>query len=111
MIARVWRGVTLASRAEEYLEHLRETGLRDFAQTPGNRGVQVIRRVQGEHCEFQIISLWDSMDAVRRFAGKEAERSRYWDADEEFLLEMEPLVRHYEVAEQIPDPSLAPGQT
>lgn len=110
MIARVWRGVTLASKADEYLEHLRETGLRDFSQTPGNRGVQVIRRVQGEHCEFQIISLWDSMDAVRRFAGKEAERSRYWDADEEFLLEMEPLVRHYEVAEQIPDPSVTPGK-
>lgn len=109
MIARIWRGVTLASRADEYLEHLRETGLRDFAQTPGNRGVQVIRRVQGEHCEFQIISLWDSMEAVRRFAGKEAERSRYWAADEEFLLEMEPLVRHYEVAEQIPDPTSGQG--
>ena len=105
MIARVWRGVTLASRADEYLEHLRETGLRDFVQTAGNRGVQVIRRIQGEHCEFQIISLWDSMEAVRRFAGKEAERSRYWDADEEFLLEMEPLVRHYELAEHIPDPN------
>ena len=101
MIARIWRGVTLASRADEYLEHLRETGLRDFAQTPGNRGVQVIRRVQGEHCEFQIISLWDSMEAVRRFAGSEAERSRYWEADEEFLLEMEPLVRHYEVMEDL----------
>ncbi|UXI68842.1 antibiotic biosynthesis monooxygenase family protein [Tahibacter amnicola] len=104
MIARVWRGVTLAEKAEEYLEHLRQTGLRDFAQTPGNRGVYVIRRVQGEHCEFQIISLWDSMDAVRRFAGKEAERSRYYAQDDEFLLEMEPLVRHYEVAEHIPEP-------
>ena len=110
MIARIWRGVTLASRADEYLAHLRETGLRDFAQTPGNRGVQVIRRVQGEHCEFQIISLWDSMEAVRLFAGKEAERSRYWDADEEFLLEMEPLVRHYEVADQIPDPTASSGK-
>lgn len=101
MIARVWRGVTLASKADEYLEHLRDTGLRDFTGTPGNRGVQVIRRIQGEHCEFQVISFWESMDAVRRFAGTEAERSRYWDADEEFLLDMEPLVRHYEVAEML----------
>jgi len=109
MIARIWRGVTLASRADEYLQHLRETGLQDFVQTPGNRGVQVIRRVQGEHCEFQIISFWESMNAVRGFAGKEAERSRYWDADEEFLLEMEPLVRHYEVAEMIGDRANAPS--
>lgn len=104
MIARIWRGVTLAERADDYLEHLRETGLRDFEQTPGNRGVYVVRRVQGEHCEFQIISLWDSMDAVRRFAGKEAERSRYYAEDEQYLLEMEPLVRHYELAATVPDP-------
>jgi len=110
MIARVWRGVTLALRADEYLKHLRDTGLRDFVQTPGNRGVQVIRRVQGEHCEFQILSFWDSMEAVRRFAGREAERSRYWDADEQFLLEMEPLVRHYEVAEMIGDPTAGSGE-
>jgi heme-degrading monooxygenase HmoA len=104
MIARIWRGVTLAEKADDYLEHLRETGLKDFAHTPGNRGVYVLRRVQGEHCEFQIVSMWDSMEAVRRFAGMEAERSRYYDEDEQYLLEMEPLVRHYEVAEAIADP-------
>ena len=105
MIARIWRGVTLATQADAYLKHLQETGLPDFEQTPGNRGVYVIRRVQGEHCEFQIISLWESMDAVQRFAGKEAERSRYYAQDEQYLLDMEQLVRHYEVAAQVEDPS------
>ncbi|MEO8672231.1 MAG: hypothetical protein ABI411_13015 [Tahibacter sp.] len=104
MIARIWRGVTLATQADAYLSHLTETGLPDFEQTPGNRGVYVIRRIQGEHCEFQIISLWESMDAVRRFAGKEAERSRYYAEDEQYLLDMEQLVRHYEVAAQVDDP-------
>ena len=61
----------------------------------------MLRRQQGEHCEIVLISLWDSMAAVRAFAGENPERSVYYPEDEQYLLEMEPLVRHYEVAERI----------
>ncbi|MFI4970010.1 MAG: hypothetical protein ACHP7D_07370 [Lysobacterales bacterium] len=101
MIARIWRGITLAEKADDYIAYLHETGLKDYADTPGNRGVSVLRRLQGEHSEIMLISLWESMDAVRAFAGENPERSVYYPEDEEYLLEMEPLVRHYEVAEQI----------
>jgi heme-degrading monooxygenase HmoA len=101
MIARVWRGITLAGKADAYLAYLDETGLKAYANTPGNRGVTVLRRVQGEHSEIVLISLWDSMDAVRAFAGENPERSVYFPEDSAYLLEMEPLVRHYEVAQQI----------
>ena len=47
MIARIWRGITLADKADAYLEYLRETGLRDYAGTAGNRGVKVLKRIQG----------------------------------------------------------------
>jgi heme-degrading monooxygenase HmoA len=101
MIARIWRGITLKEKADDYLAYLHETGLRDYAKTPGNRGVSILRRNQGEHCEVMLISLWDSMDAVRAFAGENPDRSVYYPEDEHFLLQMEPLVRHYDVAEQI----------
>jgi heme-degrading monooxygenase HmoA len=99
MIARIWRGITLVEKADAYIAHLDETGLRDYAKTPGNRGVTVLRRVQGEHSEIMLISLWDSMEAVRAFAGENPERSVYYPEDENYLLEMEPLVRHYEVVD------------
>lgn len=101
MIARIWRGITLAEKADAYIAYLNETGLRDYGKTPGNRGVTVLRRLQGEHCEIVLISLWESMAAVRAFAGENPERSVYYPEDEEYLLEMEPLVRHYDVADQI----------
>ena len=101
MIARIWRGITLADKADAYVDYLNETGLKDYAKTPGNLGVTVLRRLQGEHCEIVLISLWESMAAVRAFAGENPERSVYYPEDEEYLLEMEPLVRHYEVADQI----------
>ena len=105
MIARIWRGITLAGKADDYLDYLRETGLRDYAKTAGNRGVKVLKRFQGDHCEIMLVSLWDSMEAVRAFAGENPDRSVYYPEDEQYLLEMEPLVRHYEVVDV--DASLA----
>ena len=110
MIARVWRGITLKEKADDYLAYLHETGLRDYAKTSGNRGVTILRRNQGEHCEIMLISLWESMDAVRAFAGENPDRSVYYPEDEHFLLQMEPLVRHYDVAEQIAPEETGPTE-
>lgn len=109
MIARIWRGITLAGKADDYLDYLRETGLRDYAKTAGSRGVKVLKRIQGEHCEIMLISLWDSMDAITAFAGENPDRSVYYPEDEQYLLEMEPLVRHYEVVDIAGEPSSLPS--
>jgi len=101
MIARIWRGITLKEKADDYLAYLQQTGLRDYARTPGSRGVTVLRREQGEHCEIMVISLWDSMEGVRAFAGEHPDRSVYYPEDDQYLLQMEPLVRHYQVEEQL----------
>jgi heme-degrading monooxygenase HmoA len=97
MIARTWHGMVPASRADEYFAYLERTGLPDYRATPGNRGVWVLRRTEGERTHFLLLSLWDSMGSIRAFAGEEAERARYYPEDEEFLLELEPYVTHYDV--------------
>ena len=97
MIARVWHGVTPASKGDAYMEYLEESGLKAYRSTPGNRGVYVLRRVEGGRADFVLISLWESMDAVRKFAGTDVERAVYYPRDRDFLLEFEPKVAHYEV--------------
>jgi heme-degrading monooxygenase HmoA len=99
MIARMWRGRTPASKADTYLEYLRATGIKEYAATAGNEGVLVLRRVSGDDAEFLLISLWESEEAIRRFAGEDLERAVYYPEDDEYLLEREPTVVHYEVAE------------
>ncbi len=98
MIARTWRGVTLAEKAEQYMQYLMETGLKDYRAIPGNRGVQVLRRTYEGKTEFLLISFWESYDAIRAFAGDDMERAVYYPKDKEFLLELEPKVIHYELA-------------
>ena len=97
LIARVWHGATPAEMADAYADYLSRTGVPDLRGTAGNRGVFVFRRVQDQRAEFQVISLWDSFDAIRGFAGDDYEKARYYPADREYLLDIEPYVLHYEV--------------
>jgi heme-degrading monooxygenase HmoA len=97
LIARIWHGVTPAARADEYADYLERTGARECRAIAGNRGVYVLRRIKHDRAEFTFISLWDSFDAIRRFAGEDYEKAHYYSEDRDFLVELEPFVDHYEV--------------
>jgi len=97
MIARTWRGVTRAADADEYLAYLHATGLAEYRQAPGNRGVLALRRLEGDRAEFLLVTLWDSEEAVRRFAGPDPERAVFYPEDDRFLLERGERVTHYAV--------------
>ncbi len=97
MIARVWHGTTALSKGSEYFEFLKRTGVRDYLSTSGNLGVYVLRRERDGQAEFLLVSLWESMEAVRNFAGPDSEKAVYYPEDKEYLLEMETKVAHFEV--------------
>ena len=97
MIARIWRGATREADKDTYFEHLQETGLKEYASTPGNLGVWVLRRVSDGRAGFTLISHWESWDTIKAFAGAGYEKAVYYPQDEKFLLEMLPKVEHYEV--------------
>jgi heme-degrading monooxygenase HmoA len=97
LIARIWHGSTQAARADEYLAYLERTGASECRATPGNRGVYVLRRIKQDRAEFTFISLWESVEAIRRFAGEDYEKAHYYPEDRDFLLELEPFVEHYDV--------------
>jgi heme-degrading monooxygenase HmoA len=97
MIARVWHGVTGAEKADQYLDYLKATGVKEISATEGNQGVQILRQTNQGHTEFLFISFWESWDAIRRFAGDDVNTAVYYPEDKEFLLALEPQVAHYEV--------------
>ena len=97
MIARLWHGAVPADRDDAYFGYLEKTGIPDSRSTPGNRGVYVLRRRDGDVAHFLFLSLWESRDAIRAFAGADIERARYYPEDAGFLLEQEPTVTHYDV--------------
>ncbi|MGH7496831.1 MAG: antibiotic biosynthesis monooxygenase [bacterium] len=98
MIARIWHGATTAADAKKYLDYLNGTGVLECRATEGNQGVYVLSRIEGNTAHFLFISLWNSYDAIKKFAGAEIDKARYYPEDKEFLLELEPTVAHYEAS-------------
>ncbi len=99
MIARVWHGVVPLEKADGYGEYLRgsDLGVRDYRRTPGNRGAWLFRRVEGDRAHFLLISLWESREAIKAYAGPDIERARYFPYDRECLVDPDSHVTHYEV--------------
>ena len=74
MIARTWHGVTPAAKAGEYLNLMLTVAIPDFRAIPGNRGVHVMRRFEGDTAHFLLLTFWESEDAIRQFAGDDINR-------------------------------------
>ena len=102
MIARIWHGITPISKADEYIGHQNKTGIADYQSTEGNRGVYVLRRIKGEQAHFLVLSLWDSVESIKKFAGEDYEKAHYYPDDVKYLLEFPEKVEHYEVIVNAP---------
>ena len=103
MIARVWAGSTRAGDADAYLDYLHRTGLAEYARTPGHRRTITMRRIADGRADFLLLTLWDSLDAVRAFAGDDLERAVFYPEDDRFLVARDDRVTHYEVMDHQPN--------
>ena len=97
MIARIWRGAVAQADRDAYVEYMEATGVAGYTSTPGNRGVWMLRRDVEATTEFLMFTLWDSIDAVKAFAGERPEVAVFYPEDDRFLVEREEIVSHWEV--------------
>jgi heme-degrading monooxygenase HmoA len=101
VIARIWRGWTSREDAEAYARYLEEIAAPDSLGTLGNRGFSVLHRPDGDREEFLTISLWDSLESVRAFAGDDVERAVFYPEDDRYLVEREQTVSHFEYLQHV----------
>jgi heme-degrading monooxygenase HmoA len=97
MIVRLWHGRVPGSKAPAYREFLNRRAIPDYRSVPGNVSVHILERPEGEVTHFITMTFWESVAAIRAFAGEDIEAAKYYPEDEGFLLEYEPRVVHYEV--------------
>jgi heme-degrading monooxygenase HmoA len=97
-LVREWSGTVRSDAAEAYLELMRRHAIPDYLAVPGNLGAQVWHRAESDgEVRFVTVSWWESVAAVVAFAGADIDQARYYDFDDEFLVDRGPRVRHYEV--------------
>lgn len=101
MIARIWQGCTRPGMGKAYMPYLVQTGLNEYRETKGFKDMLVLTREIEDRTEYLLITLWEDMEAVRRFAGPEPDKAVYYPEDARYFRESEctPYVRHYEVHE------------
>jgi heme-degrading monooxygenase HmoA len=100
VIARAWHGRTPRAKADEYENYL-ATAIKKFPTIKGNLGYQLLRVDGGadgeQFVEFQVISYWESLDSIKAYAGSDIRRTHGLPRDKEYLVDMEPMVRNYEL--------------
>jgi heme-degrading monooxygenase HmoA len=96
MICRYWRGLVRPDCADAYVEHLRSRTLPQLARIPGFLGSSVLRRDCPPGVEFVVLTLWESLEAIVAFAGRDAEVAVVPEEARRMMLEHDARARHYE---------------
>ena len=97
MISRQWRGVARASDADRYVEHLRAETFPLLAKIDGFREASILKRSVAAGVEFRVVTVWDSLAAIRQFAGESAEDAVVPEKVQAMMVSYDRVVEHYEV--------------
>ncbi|MCP4371075.1 MAG: antibiotic biosynthesis monooxygenase [Deltaproteobacteria bacterium] len=103
MISRIWHGWTTLENADIYENLLKTEIFPTIASknVAGYRGIQLLRRQLVNEVEFITIMQFDSMKAVKKFAGEDYEKSYVPDKAKDVLSRHDERSQHYEIKERI----------
>ncbi len=97
MIARLWKGWTSHENADRYERFVREEVIPDVAKIDGYRGGYVLRNERDDEVEFAVMLLFESLDAVKAFAGPDYTVPVIEPEARQLLARSEPIAHHFEV--------------
>ena len=98
MIVRMWHGMVDVSKADEYTEFMKGRAAPDYGSVEGLKKILFLRNVEKDVAHFfLLVTHWESMESVKRFAGDRPEKAKYYPEDDDFLLEKEETSALYEV--------------
>jgi heme-degrading monooxygenase HmoA len=99
MIERHWKGVARKELAHRYEEHLRAETFVQLPAIAGFAGARILRREVDAGTEFLIITVWDSLEPIRQFAGEDVETAVVPAVVRDMMVAFDARVRHYELVE------------
>ena len=103
MIGRIWHGCTKPENADAYENLLREeifSGIASRNLTCYN-GIQLFRRKVEEEVEFVTIMWFESIEAIKKFAGEDYKTAVVPSKARELLKRFDERSQHYEVREKL----------
>jgi hypothetical protein len=96
VIARIWHGKTRKSKGEEYKKFLLDVAVKDYKSIEGLLGLNFLFRIENDEVHFTLITFWPNIETIKKFAGNDYEKAKYYPEDKDYLLEFEENVIHHE---------------
>jgi heme-degrading monooxygenase HmoA len=97
MIIRSWKATALPKNVATYARHLRDSVLPALRSIPGHRGAYLLKENGDTSVDLVVLTLWDSMEAIQRFAGSAADEAVVEPAAQAVLVSFDRTVKHFEV--------------
>jgi heme-degrading monooxygenase HmoA len=96
VVVRMWRGAVRSEDRDAYVDYIEQTGMQEYRKTPGNIDAWMLTRdLPGSITEIVTVSRWQSLEAIKGFAGEDIERAVFYPEDDRYLVERDTTVRHY----------------
>lgn len=96
-IMRLWHGEVAIEKADAYEKFMVERAAPDYGSVEGLLKLYFQRKNEDNKAHFLLVTLWDSIESVKKFAGDNPAIAKYYPEDDNFLLEKEKHVSVYEV--------------
>jgi heme-degrading monooxygenase HmoA len=97
MISRHWTGICRRDRADAYIRHLRSETFPVLTTIAGFVRASILKRDVERGTEFQIVTVWESLDAIKSFAGEDAQAAVVPLVAQAMMVEFESRALHYDV--------------
>jgi len=97
LILRMWRAHTSPEKVGTYVQHATQKVFPALQTIAGHRGAYLLHRAVGGAIEIVVLTLWESMQAVRRFAGTEPDKAVVEPEARAALTDFDESVTHFEV--------------
>ena len=96
-IMRLWHGEVKIEKADEYEKFMLERAAPDYGSVDGLLKLYFQRKNEEKNVHFLLVTIWDSIESVKKFAGDNPEIAKYYPEDDDYLLRKEKHVSMYEV--------------
>jgi len=94
---RTWHGEVPLKKADAYEKFMVERAAPDYASVEGLIHLYFQRRDENDIAHFFLVTIWDSMESIKKFAGEEPELAKYYAEDDDFLLGKEKHTTMYDI--------------
>lgn len=101
MIMRMWKGRSSVKTSGDYVRHVTQTVFPKLRKIRGHRGAYLLRRPINGGVEFVVLTLWDSMEAARKFAGGDTDEAVVDPEARSALIGFDEFVTHFDVIHEV----------